>query len=482
VLPGQRLLDALTRWLARWRALWAGAGHALWRRLTPPQLFVASFLSLVVLGAVGLRTLPGLYTGAPLGWVDALFTATSAVCVTGLVVVDTATYFTTAGQAFVLLLIQLGGLGMITFASVIILALGGRLSVRHESLSATGIEAAPHLRPESLIRDVLRFTFLIEGIGALALWLAWGPRLGWLEAIWPAVFHAVSAFCNAGFSTFSDNLIGFQRSPATLVVVAALVVTGGIGFLTLEELHQWRAARRGPRPRQLSLHTRLTLVTTAALLLAAWPLFALFEWRGTLELLPPLHRVVNALFMSATPRTAGFNAVDYGAASDSTGFLTIILMFIGGSPGSTAGGVKTTTVALLAMLAWSRFRGREVTGGWRRSIPEETVQRAVGLAVTAFVLVTTCIFLLTFTEARGRTYASPGADFLAYMFEAVSAFNTVGLTMGVTDELTTAGRWIAMALMFLGRVGPLTLAAALALAARRHRVTYRDAYEDVIVG
>ncbi len=482
MLPGQRLLDTIARQLARWRARSTGAGHRLWRRLSPPQLFVASFLSLVVLGAVGLRTLPGLYTGAPLGWVDALFTATSAVCVTGLVVVDTATYFTTAGQAFVLLLIQLGGLGMITFASVIILALGGRLSVRHESLSASGIEAAPHLRPENLIRDVLRFTLLIEGIGALALWLVWGPRLGWLEAIWPAVFHAVSAFCNAGFSTFSDNLIGFQRSPLTLVVVAALVVTGGIGFLAMEELVQWRRMRRSARPPQLSLHTRLALVVTAALLAGAWPLFAAFEWHATLERLPVLHRLVNAFFMSVTPRTAGFNAVDYAVATDSANFLTIILMFVGGSPGSTAGGVKTTTVALLTMLAWSRFRGREVTGGWRRSVPEETVQRAVGLAVTAFVLVTACIFLLTFTEGRGAEYASPGADFLAYMFEAVSAFNTVGLTMGVTDELSAAGRWIAMALMFLGRVGPLTLAAALALAARRHRAPYRDAYEDVIVG
>lgn len=455
---------------------------SLWRALTPPQLFVLSFLGLIALGTLGLRLLPGLYTAERLGWVDALFTATSAVCVTGLIVVDTATHFTIAGQAFLLLLIQLGGLGMITFTTMIILALGRRLSLRHEVITTAGAGVAPDVRIERLARDVFRFTFAIEGAGALLLYAAWAPRMGALDAIWPAVFHAVSSFCNAGFSTFSDSLIGFQRSPFTLGVVMLLIVAGGIGFLTMEELALWRRSRRAAVAFRMSVHSRLVLSATAVLLVLGWLPFMAFEWRATLgDLAPPL-RVVNALFMSVTARTAGFNAIDYGAATDSTNFLTIILMFIGGSPGSTAGGLKTTTVALLALLAVSRLRGSQISSAWGRSIPEETVQRAVGLSVAAFALVTASIFLLTATERFGQEYVSPQGEFLAYMFEAVSAFNTVGLSMGTTDELTVPGRWLAIVLMFVGRVGPLTFAAALAMRARRRSADYRYAYEDVVVG
>ena len=212
-----------SRQLGRFEAAGALPRVSPWRRLSPPQLFVLSFLGLVVLGTIGLRVLPGLYTGPSLGWVDALFTATSAVCVTGLIVVDTATYFTTWGQAYLLLLIQLGGLGMITFTTMIILALGRRISLRQELISTAGAEVAPDVQIERLARDVLRFTFAIEAVGALVLYAAWAPRLGLTEALWPAVFHAVSAFCNAGFSTFTDSVMGFQRSPVTLGMLMSLI-------------------------------------------------------------------------------------------------------------------------------------------------------------------------------------------------------------------------------------------------------------------
>ena len=441
-----------------------------------------SFLLLVVLGTLGLRQLPALYTGERLGWVDAFFTSTSAVCVTGLIVVDTATYFTTWGQAYLLLLIQLGGLGMITFTTMIILALGRRLSLRQETLTATAAEVAPDVPVDRLARDVVRFTFALELAGFLLLWLAWGPRLGWGAAAWPALFHAVSAFCNAGFSTFSDNLIGWQRSPFSLGVIMVLIIAGGIGFLTMEELAQWRRAARVKRRFRMSLHSRLAIAATLVLLLIGWVGFSLFEWRILFRDLPVPLKLVNSLFLSVTARTAGFNSIDYGLATDSTNFLTIILMFVGGSPGSTAGGIKTTTVALLVLLAISRMRGTEISSIWNRSIPEETVQRAVGLAVAAFALVTVSIFVLTATERHDQSYLSPQGEFLAYMFEAVSAFNTVGLSMGPTDELSTAGRWVAIILMFLGRVGPLTFAAALALRAQRRDHEWRYAYEDVVVG
>lgn len=450
--------------------------------MRPAQLLIGSFLVLIVLGTLGLKSLPGLYTGEELRWLDALFTATSAVCVTGLIVVDTATYFTPAGQAFLLLLIQLGGLGIITFTTLIIISLGRRLSLRAETLSSNVTEIAPHVDYRSLTRDIVRFTLLFEAAGAVLLYLFWIPRFGFGGAAWPALFHSISAFCNAGFSTFSDSLVGFQRAPVTLLVVMALIVAGGVGFLTLEEVWLWRKAEREGGRVRVSLHSRLVLGTTAALLLGGWILFSAFEWRVSLEELPIWARLANSLFMSVTPRTAGFNTVDYELVSDNSGFLTIILMSIGGAPGSTAGGMKVTTVALIGLLAWSRLRGSEVTNVWSRTVPEETVQRAIGLFVVGFGVVTIAIFLLAAMELGGLEHGVTRLGFLAHMFESVSAFNTVGLSMGVTPELSTGGRWLTIVLMYLGRVGPLTFAAAITLPKPTPAGEFRYAYEDVVVG
>lgn len=451
--------------------------ESVWRRLTPPQLFVGSFALLVGLGAMGLRLLPGLYTGPGLGWLDSLFTAASAVCVTGLIVVDTATYFTPLGQAFVLLLIQLGGLGVIVFATVIIAALGRRLSLRHETLVAGAAEIAPNVDFRHLVRNVILFTAALEGVGALLLYLLWAPDLGWGGAAWPALFHSISAFCNAGFSVNSDSLMQYQQAPATLAVVMVLIVGGGFGFLTMEELY---LKARSERRVRLSLHSRLTLTTMGVLIVLGWGLFTAFEWETTFADMPPWARVVNGLFLSVTSRTAGFNTVDYGAATDATNFLTVLLMFVGGNPGSTAGGAKTTTVALIALLAWSRMRGSTETSLWGRTVPEETVQRAVGLFVVVTFVTTVVVFVLTFTESDPATGASHG--FLEYMFEAYSAFNTVGLSTGVTGDLSPAGRVAIIVLMFLGRVGPLSFAAALARPRRKPVGGFRYAHEDVVIG
>jgi trk system potassium uptake protein len=465
---------------------WKGATErrrSLWRRLTPPQLFVFSFATLIAIGTLGLRFLPGLYTGTPLGWVDSLFTATSAVCVTGLVVVDTGTWFTPFGQGFLLLLIQAGGLGMITFTTMIILALGRRLSLRHESLTRIGPgEVAPHVDFERLTFDIVKFALVLEFIGAVVLYALWAPSLGLSGAVWPAIFHAISAFCNAGFSIFRGSLTGFQHESGTLAVMMLLIVAGGIGFLVLEEIAMWRRAMtRHQAGVRLSLHSRIVLWATGLLIAAGALAFGAFEWNNVLRDMDVIDRVSNALFMSITPRTAGFNTVDYGSTTASTDFLTILLMFIGGSPGSTAGGIKTTTFLLLGMLAWSRMRGTELVSIWGRSVPEGTVQRAVGLVVVAFTVVTVAIFTLTWTEQVGH-HGEGHALFLSFMFEAVSAFNTVGLSLGVTDTLSETGRLLTTLLMFVGRVGPLTFAAALAMAARRSGGPYRYAYEDVVVG
>jgi trk system potassium uptake protein TrkH len=261
----------------------------------------------------------------------------------------------------------------------------------------------------------------------------------------------------------------------------SLIVAGGIGFLTLEELYLRRQAVRSKRTFRLSLHTRLVLATTLVLIVGGALLFTFFEWRVTFAELPLWARPLNALFMRVSARTAGFNAIDYATTTESSNFLSILLMTIGGSPGSMAGGMKTTTIALIALLAWSRLRGEPVASLWGRSVPEETIQRAVGLFVVAFGVLTVAVFGLTITEVGAMGHPESRGAFLRHMFEAASAFGTVGLSMGTTEGLSVAGKWITIFLMYLGRVGPLTFAAAIALRARRSG-GFRYAYEDVVVG
>jgi len=442
---------------------------------------VLSFAGLIAAGTLGFKVLPGLYVGDPLSWLDALFTATSAVCVTGLIVVDTATYFTTAGQAYLLLLIQLGGLGIVTFTTLAVLAIGGRLSLHHEAVTASLTGVAPEVDFRQLARDVVRFTLAFEAIGALVLFLTWVPRFGPGAAAWHAVFHAVSAFCNAGFSTFSDSLTGFRGSPVSLVTVMTLVVLGGLGFLALEELRLWWRRQRAGEALRISLHTRLVLVVTALLIVGGWIAFSLLEWNRQLAGMSPLDRSLNALFMSVTARTAGFNTVDYAQVSDGANFVTILLMSVGGSPGSAAGGLKTTTVAAIGLLALARLRGHSVASVASRTIPEDTIQRAVGLFVVSFGLVTAGILLFAVIHAPSPS-REPVHGFLHYMFEAVSAFNTVGLSMGATGSLEPQGKLVTVFLMFVGRVGALTLVAAIALRRARNGRGFRYAHEDLIIG
>ncbi len=456
----------------------------LWRRISGPQLFVFSFLLLIIAGTIGLMALPGLFAGEDLNWLDALFTATSAACVTGLIVVDTATYFTKAGQGWILLLIQFGGLGMITFTTLIIVALGQRLSLRTEALNDTTMSVLNNVSAARLTRDVVIFTFGIEAAGALALYLFWFNQLGAVGAVWPAVFHSISAFCNAGFSTFTTSLMDFAGNGGVISVIMILIVLGGLGFLTMEEVYLWRKSHRLAEVRRfsLSLHSRVVLATTAILIFAAWPIFTALEWNTTLRELPVWAKLINGLFLSITPRTAGFNSVDYALTTDSSNFLTILLMSVGGSPGSTAGGVKTTTIALIGLLAWARLRGNDLVSLQGRSVPQETVQRAVGLFVLAFGLITASIMIITITELDILPTQNVPRPFLAFMFEVVSAFNTVGLSMGGTAALSTPGKWLVILLMFVGRVGPLTFAAAVARRVRLPSERFRYAYEDIIVG
>jgi trk system potassium uptake protein TrkH len=462
---------------SRWE-LSQDARQSFWQKLTPPQLFTVSFALLILAGAAGLRLLPGISAGQPLSWVDSVFMSTSAVCVTGLAVVDPGTRLTFAGQAWLVMLVQFGGLGILTFTSLIITALGRRMSIREESLCIFTADTALHLTPGQITRNIIRYTLVIEAAGAIVLYVFWGSSLGWWRAIWPAIFHSVSAFCNAGFSTFTTNLIDFQQSPGTLLTISALIVLGGLGFLTHEEILQSLRSRKKRRAFRMSVQSRIILVTTAVLLLLGWALLTLLEWDNTLAGLPVIDRLINGLFMSVTARTAGFNSIDYNQAADSSNFVTMLLMMIGGSPGSTAGGLKTTTVALIFLMALSRLRGRETTTVWYRTIPEATTSRAVGLFTITMAVTVFGILLLTISEQQ---IAEGGSDLRVCMFEAISAFNTVGLSMGITPGLSAIGKCISVLLMFFGRVGPLTVAAALTIP-QKGANEFRYANEDVVVG
>ena len=464
---------ARTRW-----ELPQGNRLAIWQKITPPQLFVASFALLIAIGGAALKLIPGTCTNEQLSWVDAIFMSTSAVCVTGLAVVDPAKFLSFEGQVVLLLLIQLGGLGILTFTSLIIAALGKRLSLREESLCIFTPDTSLHLTAGQVTRNIVRYTLIFELIGAILLYGFWVPTLGWEGAFWPAIFHSVSAFCNAGFSTFSDNLMGFQEAPMILLTISGLIIMGGLGFLTHEELVQIFRSRRAKRAYRLSLQSRIVIVTTIALIVAGWVPLTFLEWDRTLSELPAHHKIVNGLMMSVTSRTAGFNSIDYGKAGDSSNLVTMLLMAVGGSPGSTAGGIKTTTLALMVILAWSRLRGQESTTVWYRSIPEETSSRAVGLFTIASAVSLAGILLLTMSEGHLKP---DGSVLTECMFEAISAFNTVGLSMGITGKLSVVGKWITILLMFFGRVGLLTLAAALTVP-RTGAKDFRYAYEDVVVG
>jgi len=449
--------------------------EGLRRRVHGIRLFVLSFAGLVVAGTAGLLLLPGLYTGPRLGVIDALFTAASAVCVTGLTVVDTATYFTGWGQAWLLLLIQAGGLGILAFATMIIQLLGGRGSLEVEVATGSGYGVRVGAI-RSVLRPVFYLTLAIEGAGAVGLWLLWRAPLGDAGAVWPSVFHAISAFCNAGFSTFSDSLVGWRTSTPVLLTIGTVIVLGGLGFVVLDEVRQ-RWIRRSVR--RLSTQSRLALSATAVLLVGATIVFLFFERQHSLEGLAPWSRFVNAVFMAVTPRTAGFNTVDYGQVSNPSLALTVALMIIGGAPGSTAGGLKVTSAALLLLGFWTRLRGYQHVSVGGRTVREESVGRAAALGVAGIAILAFATFLLLLVEPVAAS--QDRADFVRIVFEVHSAFGTVGLSMDKTGELTSAGRIVLIALMFVGRVGPLALAAAMA-ARRGPAVTYRYAYEDVTVG
>ncbi len=437
---------------------------------------MGSFGVLIVL-STGLLYLPVMQAGQPVPLLDCLFTATSAVCVTGLITVDTATAWSGWGQALICLLFQLGGLGIMTFSVAMLHLAGLKPGLSSHMALSDSLGAAPAGEMGRLTKNVILYTLLLEAVGTVVLTMRFAGQFPLDQAAALGVFHAVSAFCNAGFSLFSDSLESYVRDPFINLTVMGLIVLGGLGFLVLREL-TWTVRHRGQnRPPRLSLHTRIVLTTSGVLVLGgAMVLWGLEAWSGG----DPEFGLWPALFTSVTARTAGFDTMAMNQLSNASLLLVIVFMFIGASPGSTGGGVKTTVLATLFALARTRLRGLSGAGLYQRSISEKQVGEALTLVLCSISVVILGVVLLTVSEGEGAVQGHARADVLAYIFEAVSAFGTVGLSMGVTSSLSAGGKLVLIALMFVGRLGPLTF--IFALVSRSRAPKYLPANERIMLG
>lgn len=411
-------------------------------RLSPPQLILLGFVLLVAIGTY-LLSLTAI-TGVELSWHQALFTATSAVTVTGLTVIDTS-HLSILGQLIILALIQLGGLGFMTFAALMMALLGMRMPLQQQALVRENLHSTSFSGLIRLVRLVLVFTLVAEALGTLLLAIAWVPEYGWGHGLWVSAFHAVSAFNNAGFSLMPDSLASEVGNPLVNGVMSLLFIVGGLGFIVLAELVEWR------RHRQLSLHARIVLHATLWLAILATVALLLLEWANpaTLGGLDVGTRIQAAWFQAVTPRSAGFSTVDMAALTAPATLLIMLLMFIGAGSGSTASGIKVSTFVVILLVARSFLRGSTQPAIFGRSIPEETVFKAIAVALAGMLLIFASLFALSLTES--------GKTFIDLAFEVVSAFGTVGLSRGITDTLSIPGQVILCLTMLLGRVGPISL-------------------------
>ncbi len=440
--------------------------------LPPAATLVLGFLGLIAAGTAALL-LPVSARAGPADPLTALFTATSAVCVTGLVVVDTGDYWSPFGQVVLLLLMELGGLGFMIGVTALALFAGRRISLR-QRVAVQESGGAPGLGGQgALIRRTVLFTLACEAAGALLLWVRFGPRFGWAEGLWLAVFHAVSAFTNGSFDLFGGfrSLAAFRDDPLVLLTSAGLIVAGGLSIVVVEEV------RRTRRWRRLSLDTKLVLLGVPLLLLGGTAILFLVERQNPASLAgrPVGLQLLNAAFHSAAARTAGFTTWDFAQTDDRSLFFLLGLMFIGGAPGSMAGGIKITTAGALVAAVWSTLRGRPETALLERRIPTRQIGQAFAVAVLALALIANVALVISLID--GPRLQLP---FIELLFEVTSAFGTVGFSAGVTPRLSAAGRLLLIATMFVGRLGPVTV--ALALTARGREAPYRLPSEPLRIG
>ncbi len=425
----------------------------------PPQAMLISFLSLSLFGALLLMT--PFASNQPTSWSQAIFTAVSAVTVTGLGVVDIGTHFTVFGQVVLLILIQLGGLGVMTFGVFIMFVAQSRLSMQHRAALGEALSDSRHANLRGVLLAMFGFTFVMELLGTALLAIQWVPELGWSKGLYHSFFHAVSAFNNSGVSLRPDNLMAYHGSPLVNLVISTLFIFGGIGFVVIADVMRTR------RFRDFSLHTKVMLVATAAINVVAMLAFLALEYGNpaTLGGMPELSdRLWGAWFQGVTARTAGFNSVSVSGMLPATALMMMGLMFIGGGSGSTASGIKLTTFVVMLAATRAFILGQERPVIFNRNIDPGLILKAMSIAIISLFCVITGTFILAVTEK---------APFLDLAFEAVAAFSTAGMTRNVTATLTLPGQIVIMVLMLIGRVGPLTLAFTLANR-RRAAIQYPD--------
>lgn len=451
----------------------------------PARQTALSFLGLTVFGAFLLSLPWSVRDGAHISFLDSLFMATSAVCVTGLSVFDVASEYTFWGQCVLLVLVQAGGLGMMVLSASVVVLTGRKLRPRSSAVLAEVLDTESVSSLRDTIRRIVAFTLVLETLGALLLYTALSrdpnvaldhshsaPTAGSGSLVWAAIFHAVSSFCNAGFTLTRGNLVPFANDYAVCTVVMLLIITGGLGFPVLSEVADALVRRvRKHRPQRLTLHARTVLAMSASLVVFASMLLAFVEWNAALAGLRWEERLFGALFQAVTLRTAGFNTVDFATFSSAGLMLCMLFMIVGASPGGTGGGVKVTTLAVLFATLRAELRGHDEPSLFDRRLPPGTVRRAIAVACVSVAALTVVLFLLLLCER-----AAP----LRLAFEAVSAFGTVGLSTNLTPELGSAGKIIIIVTMLVGRVGPLTL--ALAVSRHRARTYYLRPHERVLIG
>lgn len=416
------------------------------KQLSPVRIIVFSYLGTILTGTI-LLVLP--ISSASGQWtllINALYTATSATCVTGQTVVNTAEYWNYFGKTVILLMIELGGLGFMSFLVIFVLFIGKKLELRQKLIIQESLNIE-HLSDVSvLLKYLIKFSLLVQSLGALFLTVRFIPSFGLVEGLYFSVFHSVSAFCNAGFDLFGNSLINFQSDPYVLLIIMFLFVTGGLGFVVWKDLLSYKQNKK------LLLHTKITLISVGVLILSSWILLFISESvNQTFIDLSLFDRLVNTLFMSTTPRTAGFSTLDYANVSSFGIFFTMILMFIGGSSGSIAGGVKVTTIVVIVFYVFKAYRNKPVVIE-RKSIPQDKISKSVIIVVSAIILISLASGILLISETIPQAF---GIEYI--LFEVFSNFGTVGLTLGITPHLSSLGKLVSIIVMFAGRVGLMTL-------------------------
>jgi len=440
-------------------------------KLTPTQVLALGFATIILIGTLLLMLPVATKSGERTDFLTALFTATSATCVTGLVVVDTKTYWSVFGQIVIMLLIQVGGLGIMTMSTLFALILGRKITFKERLVMQEAFNTNSLGGIVKFAKYILMVSFLFESIGAIMLTLRFLPQMGLKKAVYYGLFHSISAFNNAGFDLMGNfkSLTGYVSDWVVNLVVMGLIIFGGLGFYVLLDIYEHRHFNK------FTLHSKIVITITLLLIAIGTLLIFLFEYNNP-KTLGPLDfptKILAALFQAVTPRTAGFNTLSLSDMTIASKFLTIILMFIGASPAGTGGGIKTTTFAVILYTVLSVIQGEEETVLYKRTISRNIVYKAVAISFISVFIIFSVTMVLSITET---------SNFLTVLYETTSAFGTVGLSLGLTPELSTVGRIIIIFTMYTGRVGPLTLALALAKRQRRPKPIIKYAEEKIMVG